>query len=133
MSISPVEAGFEGFVKYHKPFFIGRQPLLEKESERDRTIIRFLVDMEKARRPYLGDPVLDDRGRQIGQVTSCSINAGKRLQGLALVDRKYCDPDTTLAIVPLRGRPLTEMVTAKNQAILPIPVTVLQRFPGRTR
>ncbi len=128
LAVSPIEAGFEGFVKYHKPFFVGRQPLLAKESARSRTIIRFQVDTQKARRPYFGDPVLDERGRQIGQVTSCSLNTQKQLQGLALVGLKYTKPGMKLAVVPLRGRPLKTMLAKENQIVVPIPISVLTRF-----
>jgi glycine hydroxymethyltransferase len=131
LDITAVEAGFEGFVKYHKPFFIGRSALLAKEPNRQRTIVRFVVKAEKARRPQFGDPVLDERGRQIGQVTSCSVNSERRLQGLALVDVKYAKPKTTMIIVPLRGRPLSEMSASGNQVVLPVPAAVLKRFPVR--
>jgi glycine hydroxymethyltransferase len=97
----------------------------------DNSILRFVVKAEKARRPQFGDPVLDERGRQIGQVTSCSVNSEGRLQGLALVDVKYAKPKTTMIIVPLRGRPLSEMSASGNQVVLPVPAAVLKRFPVR--
>jgi glycine hydroxymethyltransferase len=129
LAVSPIEAGFEGFVKYHKPFFVGRRPLLNQEASRSRTIIRFRVEAQRARRPYFGDPVLDERGRQVGQVTSCSINSGRQLQGLALVELKYAKAGTALAVVPLQGRPLNAIVASDKQVVIPIPATVLSRFP----
>ncbi len=42
-NISPIEAGFAGYVKYHKPFFVGRDALLAREKGRDREVIRFRV------------------------------------------------------------------------------------------
>ena len=84
LNISPPEAGFEGFVKYHKPFFVGRRPLLDKEPDRSQTIIRFRVEAQRARLPQFGDPILNEQGQQVGQVTSCSLNSDRQLQGLAL-------------------------------------------------
>jgi len=37
--ISPIEAGFPGYVKYHKPFFIGREALLAHDQKRTRELV----------------------------------------------------------------------------------------------
>jgi len=128
-AISPIEAGFPGYVKYHKPFFVGRGALLAKEHSRDRELIRFRVNAKGTRRPETGDPVVDRRGREIGKVTSCSIDLQGYLVGLALVERRYNVPATPIAIFPLRGKPLDEALLARNRVALPIDATVLTRFP----
>jgi glycine hydroxymethyltransferase len=74
LSVSPIEAGFPGYVKYHKPFFIGRNALLGEEQQQDRELLRFRCNQKRTRRPNTLDPVVDDHGVEVGQVTSCSID-----------------------------------------------------------
>jgi len=127
--ISPVEAGFPGYVKYHKPFFVGRSALLAEEDSRERELIRFRVNEKGTRRPDIGDPVVDRRGREIGKVTSCSIDVAGYLVGLAIVQKRYNVPETPIAIFPLRGKSLDEALLRRNRVQLPIEATVLTRFP----
>jgi glycine cleavage system T protein len=39
--IDPVEAGYGSFVRFHKPFFIGRKPLFERHIKLTRAVVRF--------------------------------------------------------------------------------------------
>jgi glycine hydroxymethyltransferase len=127
--ISPIEAGFPGYVKYHKPFFVGRSALLAQEETRERELIRFRVNEKGTRRPDTGDPVVDRRGREIGNVTSCSIDVQGYLVGLALVQKRYNVPETPIAIFPLRGKSLDEALLRGKRVALPVDATVLTRFP----
>jgi len=127
--VSPIEAGFPGYVKYHKPFFVGRKALLAQEDGRERELIRFRVDEKGTRRPETGDPVVDRRGHEIGKVTSCSIDVEGYLVGLALVQKRYNVPETPIAIFPLRGKSLDEALLRGQRVALPIEATVLTRFP----
>lgn len=127
--ISPIEAGFPGYVKYHKPFFVGRQALLTAEDSRERELIRFRVNEKGTRRPDTGDPVVDRRGREIGKVTSCSIDVDGYLVGLAIVQKRYNVEGTEIAIFPLRGKSLDEALLRRSRVQLPIEATVLTRFP----
>jgi len=127
--ITPVEAGFPGYVKYHKPFFAGRSALLALEDSRKRELIRFRVNEKGTRRPDIGDPVVDRRGKEIGKVTSCSIDVAGYLVGLAIVEKRYNEPETPIAIFPLRGKSLDEALLRRNRVQLPIEATVLTRFP----
>lgn len=129
--ISPVEAGFPGYVKYHKPFFVGRDALLAREKDRARELIRFRVNEQRVRRPHHGDPVVDERGVQIGQVTSCSIDRNGYFVGLAIVDKRYNEPDTSISFFPLRGKSLEEALLQRGQVAMPIEATVLTRFPEK--
>ncbi len=129
--ISPVEAGFPGYVKYHKPFFVGRDALLARELGRKRELIRFRVNAKRARRPNHGDPVVDERGKQIGLVTSCSIDSEGYLLGLAIVEKRYNKPETAIAIFPLHGKSLGEALLQRNQVAMPVAATVLTRFPEK--
>jgi glycine hydroxymethyltransferase len=129
--ITPVEAGFPGYVKYHKPFFVGRDALLAQEESRDREIIRFRVNDRGVRRPQTGDPVVNKKGTLIGQVTSCSIDGEGYLVGMAIVDRRYQEPDTPISIFTVGGKSLEEALMRGKRVSLPIEATVLTRFPER--
>jgi glycine hydroxymethyltransferase len=129
--ISPVEAGFPGYVKYHKPFFVGRDALLAREEGRTREVIRFRVNQKGVRRPHTGDPVVNKKGQYIGQVTSCSIDTEGYLLGLAIVEKRYNVPDTSIAIFPLGGKSLEEALLRGKRVALPVGATVLTRFPER--
>ncbi len=128
--ISPIEAGFPGYVKYHKPFFIGRDALLAREGRRTRAVIRFRVNQKGERMLHTGDPVVGKRGKQIGNVTSCSIDSAGYLLGLAIVEERYNRPGTPIAIFPLHGQPLAAALKG-NKVTLPVEATVLTRFPER--
>ncbi|HEY73914.1 MAG: glycine cleavage system aminomethyltransferase GcvT [Chloroflexi bacterium] len=129
--ISPIEAGFPGYVKYHKPFFVGRDVLLAREAGRKREVIRFRVNQKGERMPHTGDPVVNKKGKQIGQVTSCSIDSAGYLLGLAIVEKRYNEPDTPIAIFTLHGKSLEEGLLRGNKVALPVEATVLTRFPER--
>jgi glycine hydroxymethyltransferase len=129
LSISPVEAGFPGYVKYHKPFFIGRDALLSVEGKQSREIIRFRCNQKRCRKPNTGDPVVDERGVEIGKVTSCSLDEEGYLVGLALVDKRCKIPGIPLSVFPVHGKSLQEGIYQKNKVALPIDITVLTRFP----
>ncbi len=129
--ISPIEAGFPGYVKYHKPFFIGRDALLAREEGRSREVIRFRINEKGVRIPHTGDPVVNRKGQQIGHVTSCSIDLEGYLVGLAIVEKRYNVPETPVAIFPLGGKSLDEALLQGRRVTLPVEATVLTRFPER--
>jgi glycine hydroxymethyltransferase len=130
--ISPIEAGFPGYVKYHKPFFVGRDVLLARENGREgrkREVVRFRVNQKGMRRPHTGDPVVNRKGQLIGHVTSCSIDVEGFLLGLAIVQARYNVPETPIAIFPLGGKSLDEALMRGKRVALPVEATVLTRFP----
>ncbi len=127
--ITPIEAGFPGYVKYHKPFFVGRKALLMQEKDRERELIRFRLNEKRVRRPHMADPVVDELGKEIGQVTSCSIDVEGYMVGLAIVDKRYNEPGTAISIFPLRGEALEEGLLRGRRVAMPIEATVLPRFP----
>ena len=51
LNIAPIEAGFPGYVKFHKPFFIGRDALLAREGKRTMEVLRFRMDDKGVRVP----------------------------------------------------------------------------------
>ncbi len=100
LDLRPDDAGFEGFVKLHKPFFVGRRAFVQHAAERRMEVVRFRVEEKGVRVPKQGDAVTGSRGRVIGQVTSCSQDTEGFLVGLAIVDRRYIDVGTELGIFP---------------------------------
>ena len=131
LSITPVEAGFPGYIKYHKTFFIGRDALLTQEGKRSREVIRFRCNKKRCRKPNTGDPVVDERGIEVGKVTSCSFDEEGFLLGLALVDKRCNVPELPLSVFPLHGKSLQEGLLQENKIALPIDITVITRFPEK--
>ncbi len=99
--ISPIEAGFGPYVKFHKPFFIGRERLLEREKSRKMDMIRFKMNRKGIKRVKNGDVVVSIIGQYIGNVTSCAPNAEGYQIGLALVDKKFTQEGTEIGIFAL--------------------------------
>ena len=72
LGLKPGDAGMGGYAKAWKPFFVGKRPYEAYENERDSEVTRFRLNRKGARPPRQGDPVVDERGRIIGIVTSCT-------------------------------------------------------------
>jgi len=128
------DAGFESYVKTHKPWFVGRRAFIAQEHKRAGEVVRFRFTAKAGRMAHYGDPLIDDKGRVIGQVTSCSLDTDGYRLGQAYVELKYAE-DGTLVFVfqsasdqpekPRKGLKPGEKVT------LPEAATVLSRFPKR--
>jgi glycine hydroxymethyltransferase len=133
LNLSPIEAGFDSYVKLWKPFFIGRNAYINRRKSHDKVVIRFRMDEKGVRRPELGDPVLDRRGKIVGTVTSCAIDAEGYLLGQAVVPTDMATSGTSIAIYQLGGGTRTLRLPAelKEGSRLPIPdrATILTRFP----
>ena len=133
LGISPMGAGYGGFVKYHKPWFIGRSASLAAEATRSRQIVRFRMREKGVRVVRTGDPVIDRNGECIGFVTSCAAVDGLQL-GMAYIDRRASAEGTGLGIFPLGagGRGHAEKARAEltpgDRVSVPVEATVLRRF-----
>ncbi|GAB4400967.1 MAG: hypothetical protein Kow00123_09640 [Anaerolineales bacterium] len=132
-NITPIEAGFEPYVKYHKPFFVGREAILRHSAEAANTIVRFRVNSPNARAFRGHEPVVNKRGQYIGRVTSCTL-VGETQIGMALVDKRYAQEGTEIAIFPTAAaksdKPLSLAELERgDQVLLPEWCTVLARFP----
>jgi glycine hydroxymethyltransferase len=133
-SISPIEAGFGSYVKFHKPYFIGRKALLEKEATRTMEVLRFRMNERGVRMTKLGDLVVDRRGKYIGRVTSCALDTEGFQIGLAYVDRKYNREGTSIGIISLPHDKVpptksVEEMALGDKMLLQERATVLTRFP----
>jgi glycine cleavage system T protein len=136
LNITQNEAGFGGYVKYHKPFYIGRVPYKAYNDGSTRRIVRFQLSEHGARALRGGEesePVVNRRGKVIGAVTSCAL-VGDRQIGMALVDERYAEPGTELLIYPGGGRAVSKPpieFEIGDTVALPIRAAVLPRFPEK--
>jgi len=134
LGISPIEAGYGGFVKLHKPFFIGRRHCLEQARNQQRKVVCFRLEGSRGRVPRTGSVVVDgERGRYAGVVTSIA-GVDDRQFGLALVQARYAEPDTRLGIFPAAATPKKPAkwpaeLEPGDQVALARGAIVLPRFP----
>ncbi len=133
--IAPAEAGFQGYVKYHKPFFVGRDALLAADQKRKRELVRWRMDQKGVRRPGLQSPMVNKLGQVVGYVTSCSIDSEGYLLGLGIVDLRYAKEGTPLGIFVLPEKPQAEKQKPElgvgDKILLHVEATVLRRFPKK--
>ena len=139
------DAGFDSYVKIHKPWFIGRKAFLEQEKNRKSEVTRFRFDAKSGRMAHNGDPVFDKDGAFIGEVTCCSIDTEGYRLGQAYLPFKYLADGTPLQIAQSTSEAFAKMspkpaTLADFQAALtaagakfrgPEAATVLSRFPKR--
>ncbi len=107
------DAGFSYFVKTFKPWFIGREAFINQESKRSRELVRFRFEEQRTKKAHLGDPVLNDKGKVIGTVTSCAIDSAGFFTGQAIIDKAYSKESSVILI--FQGSPET---TSKAPALL---------------
>ncbi len=133
--ISPAGAGFAGYVKLHKPYFVGRSAYLAREKERSMEIARFRMDERGVRMPKTGDPVVNRKGRAIGWVTSAAVDVDGWILGLAYLESRYHRPGDEIGIFALPAKPVVEKedkagLAPGDSVQLPEAATILTRFPG---
>ena len=125
------QAGFGAFVKTYKPWFIGRDTYLQKEENRKNIVVRFRFDNKRTKMAHLGDPVINDRGKVIGTVTSCAIDANGYLTGQASLEEKYSAEGTGIYIYqgsPQKQGKAPSELTKGDRVILPSRASVISRF-----
>ncbi|UCG69233.1 MAG: glycine cleavage system aminomethyltransferase GcvT, partial [Thermoplasmata archaeon] len=86
--IDPIEAGYGSFVKFHKPFFIGRKEQLNRFLDLKRAVVRFRMKSKGIRAIRPDYHVYNTKGEKIGSVTSCVLVEGIQ-HGMALIKKKY--------------------------------------------
>ncbi len=140
------DAGFDSYVKVHKPWFIGRSAFVAQERSRKSEVTRFRFTAKSGRMAHNGDPVLDEAGRVIGEVTCCSIDTEGYRLGQAYLELKHAEEGAPIQILQGAGetlrkagaRPTTlaEIQSAlaasgDKKARAPEAARVLSRFPRR--
>jgi glycine hydroxymethyltransferase len=135
-NVSPLDAGYGAFVKLHKPYFIGRSEAVKQVQNREMTIVRFKMPEKGLKVVKSHDPVANDRGEFIGNVTS-SVSVEGYQMGLAYIKRKYDKSGTKINIYSLprshdHGSPKSmakDNYKLGDKTILPVPAEILPRFP----
>jgi glycine hydroxymethyltransferase len=126
------EAGFGGYVKISKPWFIGREAFLAREQARKGVVCRFQFPEKGVRMAHNGDPVLDKRGRVIGWVTSCAADKDGTLTGQAYVELKYAVEGTHIFVyqsAPQEPGPAPAELKLGDKGLVPTEAVVVSRFP----
>jgi len=136
LNLNPADAGFSSYVKLYKPFFVGKAAFVTREHMRDAEIARFKLINRGARPPHGGDPMIDPRGRVVGIVTSCSIDAEGYQVGQAYLKDGSSDEGTELAVYCSADRTTMKKgfgeLTFGDRAPVPEPALVLSRFPKKS-
>ena len=132
LNLGVSEAGFGSYVKIYKPWFIGREAYRTREAARNRVVVRFRFTEKGVRMAHLHDPVLDSKGRRIGEVTSCAVDREGFLTGQAFVELKYAEEGSPISIFQsapkTAGKAPAELKNG-DRVTLPTPATVVSRFP----
>ena len=126
------EGGFGSYVKPYKPYFIGREAFIANEKTRKGVVVRFRFTEKGVRMAHNGDPVVDKRGKAIGWVTSCAVDAEGFLTGQAYLDLKSAVVDTPVFVyqsAPDKAGPAPAEMTLGDKAVLPTAAVVVSRFP----
>ncbi len=129
------DAGFGTYVKWYKPFFVGREPYIKRELKRKAVVTRFRV-MEKGQpKPEPTDKVVDKRGKVVGYVTSCAIDSEGYLLGQAYLQKKVAAEGTELFVLvtPRRKPKPQDKLKMGDRTTLPVPIVVLSKFPKRRK
>jgi glycine hydroxymethyltransferase len=132
LGLGVAEAGFGSYVKEYKPWFIGRDAYVARETKRTGILVRFRFHEKGVRMAHGGDPVLDKKGKVVGVVTSCAIDSDGFLTGQAFVDQKSSEEGTPIAIYQgspqTTGKAPSELKTG-DRMTLPTPAVIASRFP----
>ncbi len=129
LNLCVAAAGFGAYVKTHKPWFIGRAAFVARDD--GGMVVRFRFNERGVRMAHPGDPVVDKRGRVIGQVTSCAIDSEGYLLGQAFVEEEFTTPGTPLGVFQSaseKAEPARATLKTGDRVRLNDWVTVLPRF-----
>lgn len=132
-AFTPADAGFGGYVKLWKPFFVGKAGFLAREAKRDAVVTRFRMDNKGVRTPQPGTAVLDKRGRVVGVVTSCSIDTEGYQTGQAYLKQEFATEGTAILILTGGAKAAKSDLTLGDKVTIPDTATVLSRFPARKK
>jgi glycine hydroxymethyltransferase len=131
--ITPAGAGFAPYVKYHKPFFVGRDAIIAREKTRTMEIARFRITAKGVRMAKTGDAVANKRGVVVGHVTSCAQDVEGNQTGLAYVDKKLAQAlNEPIVIFCSPGAPVDvavgQTLKAGAKVLLPVDGVILPRW-----
>jgi glycine hydroxymethyltransferase len=105
---------------------------MAREQVRKGVVARFRFNEKGVRMAHGGDPVIDKRGKVIGWVTSCAVDAEGYLTGQAFVELKSAEEGTPIFIYQgapdKSSKPPAEMKPGEK-TLLPTGALILSRFP----
>ena len=131
-NLGVAEAGFGSYIKTHKPWFIGRSTFLVNEKKRNNEVIRFRFEKKHTRIAHLGDLVFNDKGKNIGFVTSCAIDKEGFLTGQASIEKKYALIDSPIFIIQKTSSQKSidfSKLKEGDKITLPSKAIIIRRFP----
>jgi glycine hydroxymethyltransferase len=132
LDLRPDDAGFPGYVKLHKPFFVGREAYIKHARERKMQVVRFRIKEKGVRVPKLGDMVAESHGRVVGQVTSSATDTQGFLVGQAYIDERHATKGKSLNIFPRPTREAWEKpyeeLQVGDRLVVHSEATVVSRF-----
>jgi glycine hydroxymethyltransferase len=123
MKLGVGDAGFAGYVKTYKPWFVGRSAFLRQELDRTKVVVRFRFNEQRVRMAHYGDVVVSAKGDPIGSVTSCAIDRDRHLTGQAYISKEFAKEGTQISV--FQGT-ASDSAKAKGEGT---PAEVLRRFP----
>jgi glycine hydroxymethyltransferase len=106
--------------------------LIANEQNRKGVVARFRFAEKGVRMAHNGDPVVDKRGKVIGWVTSCAVDADGYLTGQAYVDLQSAVEGMTIFIyqsAPKEAGKAPSDLKGGDKVNLPTAAVVVSRFP----
>ena len=105
---------------------------LENEKNRGKKVIRFCFEEKRTRIAHLGDLVFNNKGKNIGFVTSCAIDKEGFLTGQACIEAKYAITDTPIFIFQKTDSQKSidfSKLKEGDKISLPSKAKIIKRFP----
>jgi glycine hydroxymethyltransferase len=133
--ITPHEAGFGPYVKFHKAFFIGRDALIQGMRKSRMAVARFRMLSRGVRIAKPDDIVVSSRTqRMIGRVTSCAVDGEGFQIGMVYLDGQYNHEGVRIEIVPDSSKARGKVRSIADLDLgdrfpLPVEAVILDRFP----
>ena len=130
-NLGVAEAGFLPYVKMNTTWFVGRPAFRERERERSGVVVRFRFNDKGVRLAHHGDPVVDEKGKVVGKVTSCALDQQGYFTGQAYVELKAAQEGNTILIyqsAPDKAQKSPAELTIGDKVVLPGAATIISRF-----
>jgi glycine hydroxymethyltransferase len=132
LGLGVAEAGFGSYVKIYKPWFIGRDAYIARNRARKSVVARFRFTEKGVRVAHLGDPVVDQKGRVVGVVTSCAIDSEGMLTGQVYIEEKVAQDGSAIYVYQSASKTSAKApaeLKSGDRVTLPTAAVIVSRFP----
>jgi glycine hydroxymethyltransferase len=132
LNLGVAEAGFCPYVKVYKPWFVGRDAFITRVGDRKGVVVRFRFNEKGVRMAHQGDPIVDKRGKVIGEVTSCAADSDGLLIGQAFVNLRNAKEGSQIFIFQGASKKADKAPAdfkVGDRVTIPAEATILRRFP----